>query len=470
MKNIVKILIATVAVALIFTACKKEGDLPLYKVGNVTVLSSPNSNITILPTDTSNTVLKLNWTWPNYATDSANQKFVIEIDSVGHNFVNPVRKTVKGVLTASYGATEINNILFGFGAAKSTPYSLEIRVLSSYANNNEQYVSNIITSNVTPYIVPITLAMDPAGPLTLKIGDAANTAVTFTWNASHFGNQTLNYAIQMEKAGGTWASPQVKTFDTNLTGILTVSDLNSVAVTAGIATNTTGDMEFRVVAYQGTDIANGLISTNVTTLKVSTYLPFLFMYVPGDYQGWAPATAPTIGATTPNLNAYEGYVNVPAGGSFEFKMTSAPDWNHVNYGAGATVGTLITINTAGNLKWPSTDGYYRVKCDPVALTWSATKTTWSIVGSFTNWGSAPNTDIPLTYDAVNKVWVNNSVAIPAGADWKFRANNDWPINLGGDPSGLSYDGGNIHTTNAGNYKIVLDLSSPLRYKATITAL
>jgi len=468
MKNTVKFIIATVAIVVVFIACKKEGDLPLYKIGNATVLSTTNTDITLTPAVLNNSVLTVSWTWPNYATDSANQKFVIEIDSTGHKFVKPVRKIVQGVLSTSFTGAELNEILFGFGAAKSTPFSLEIRVLSSYANNNEQYASNTITSKVTPYIIPITLAMDPPGPLTLAISEATNTAVTFNWNASIFGNQPLKYAVQIQKAGDTWTNPQVKPFDAELTGILTVSDLNSYAIIAGIAVNTTGDLDFRVVAYQGTDIANGLISTNVTTLNVTTYLPFLFMYVPGDYQGWAPATAPMVGATTPNLNAYEGYVNVPAGGTYQFKFTSAPDWNHVNYGAGSTAGTLITINTAGNLAWPSADGYYRVKCDPVALTWSATKTTWAIVGSLTGWGSSP--DIPLVYDVANKIWVNNSVAIPADADWKFRANSDWPINLGGDPSGLSYDGANIHTTVAGNYKVVLDLSSPLRYKATITLL
>ena len=53
---------------------------------------------------------------------------------------------------------------------------------------------------------------------------------------------------------------------------------------------------------------------------------------------------------------------------------------------------------------------------------------------------------------------------------KFRANNGWDINLGGNLSGLTYGGDNISISEAGNYKIVLDLSNPLKYKATITKL
>jgi hypothetical protein len=201
----------------------------------------------------------------------------------------------------------------------------------------------------------------------------------------------------------------------------------------------------------------------VINLKVTTYLPFMYLWVPGDYQGWNPSTAPQLGATVPDLLNYEGYVNVPAGGSFEFKMTNEPDWNHIAYGGDAT--TLST--SGGNLKWPDGAGYYYVKANPTALTWSATKTTWAIIGDATpgGWGS----DTPMTYDPVNNVWVINSVALSANS-LKFRANNAWDINLGGNLNKLSYGGDNIPISSAGNYKIVLDLSHPLKYTATLTKL
>ena len=74
MKNIVKILIATVGIALIFTACQKEGDLPLYKAGTGTVvLTGSAATVAAVIADANKTALTLNWTWPNYATDSVNQ-------------------------------------------------------------------------------------------------------------------------------------------------------------------------------------------------------------------------------------------------------------------------------------------------------------------------------------------------------------------------------------------------------------
>jgi hypothetical protein len=185
--------------------------------------------------------------------------------------------------------------------------------------------------------------------------------------------------------------------------------------------------------------------------------------VPGDYQGWDPASAPELGATVPNLNDYEGYVYVPAGGTNEFKITNAPDWSHTAYGGDAT-----TLSSSGsNLVWPSGGGYYYLKANPSALTWSATTTTWAIIGDATpgGWG----TDTPMTYDAANNVWVINSVALSANS-LKFRANGAWDINLGGNTSALSYGGDNITISEAGNYKIVLDLSHPLKYTATLTKL
>jgi hypothetical protein len=190
------------------------------------------------------------------------------------------------------------------------------------------------------------------------------------------------------------------------------------------------------------------------------------LWVPGDYQtpppNWTPATAPKLGAV-PGENDYEGYINVPAGGSFQFKITPAPNWDN-SFGDG---GAGKLSSSGENLIWPDGAGYYYVKANPIALTWSATKTTWAIIGDGTPGGWVADT--PMTYDPVNNVWVINSVALTAN-NIKFRANGGWDINLGGNLSKLSYGGDNIAIGSAGNYKIVLDLSHPLRYTATLTKL
>jgi len=84
-------------------------------------------------------------------------------------------------------------------------------------------------------------------------------------------------------------------------------------------------------------------------------------------------------------------------------------------------------------------------------------TTWGIVGSAANnWGATP--DLPMFKTDVDGVLVAY-VNLTAG-EWKFRENNDWTSNLG---SGASADdvspGGGNFTTDAGSFKITLNLNT-----------
>ena len=54
----------------------------------------------------------------------------------------------------------------------------------------------------------------------------------------------------------------------------------------------------------------------------------------------------------------------------------------------------------------------------------------------------------------------------AAGNYKFRANNKWDINLGGDLNHLTYGGDNI-TTEAGTYVITLKLGDASNYHATV---
>jgi hypothetical protein len=152
-------------------------------------------------------------------------------------------------------------------------------------------------------------------------------------------------------------------------------------------------------------------------------------------------------------------MNFADAGSLEFKFTSNPDWDHTNYGDGGG-GKLST--SGGNLKAPST-GYFLVKGDLNANTWSATKTDWGIIGDATPGGWDNST--PLTYDATNKVWTG-TVDLKGGFFAKFRANNAWDLNIGDNKPAngvLKYGGENIPVAESGTYKVTLDLSHPAYY-------
>lgn len=188
----------------------------------------------------------------------------------------------------------------------------------------------------------------------------------------------------------------------------------------------------------------------------------LTLYVPGGHQEWNPATAPTLYSRNFNFK-YDGYVYF--NGPNEFKFTSKPGWDGTNYGDGGN-GTLSTDGGAGNLKI-SEAGYYQLNADLSGspYTYSAVKTDWGLIGDATQGGWDNST--PMSYDATTNKW-SVTTALSAGKYFKFRANNGWDINLGGNTSNLTYGGDNIAVTEGGTYQITLDLSNSATYKCVVT--
>ena len=463
MKNIVKTIIATVGIALIFTSCHKEEALPFYKAGAGSVTLTGDVTTVTVPAaiaDANKPALNLNWTWPNYATDSVNQKFIVQVAPAGKNFDKPVTKVLKGVKGAFFTAAELNAIVFGFGDVKA-PFSLDTRVISSYANNNEQYTSNTVNVVVTPYVKPVALTLSPTGPLTLSFATAAATAVTFTWNATMYGNQPINYGIQIDKADGTFATPLVLPFGTALTGSMIVTDLNRAALNAGIAAGTTGDLAIRVIAYQG-DFVNPVYS-NVATLTVTTYLDVVKFFVVGAYNGWDNSDKALFIMNTPATGANaEGYVNFAAAG--DFKLTTDHSWDnaHTFGDDGTKTGKLSNANGGQNITIP-TAGYYLIKANPLTMTYSFTQTTWGIIGDATIGGW--NTQTNMVYNPTSMTF-NLGAHLTAGTTmYKFRGTSDWGINYGIKPgiSTLVAGGDNIPVTLEADYAITLDLSHPNAY-------
>ena len=121
------------------------------------------------------------------------------------------------------------------------------------------------------------------------------------------------------------------------------------------------------------------------------------------------------------------------------KFRGNSDWAY-NYGDDGANGSL---EAGGTNIGVSSSGDYSIVLDlshPNAYTYSLT--TWGLIGDATpgSW----NTDTPMSWDAVNKVWTV-TVALVSGSGsktFKFRANQGWDLNYGGKGSG---DG------NADNY-------------------
>jgi hypothetical protein len=86
-----------------------------------------------------------------------------------------------------------------------------------------------------------------------------------------------------------------------------------------------------------------------------------------------------------------------------------------------------------------------LKVDVASGKIEATKiTNMNLVGDFNGWNQADDAQ-RMTWDAENLCFSISGAGVTANG-WKFTANNDWGINLGGDIADLSQDGSNLTVT------------------------
>ena len=140
-----------------------------------------------------------------------------------------------------------------------------------------------------------------------------------------------------------------------------------------------------------------------------------------------------------------------AGSGIMFKFTDEPNWD-VNWGDNGADGTLDSGGS--DIAIPEA-GYYRIKADINALTYSFLKTDWGLIGDATPGGW--DADTKMTYSMDTKKW---SVTVDlTAAKIKFRANSGWDLNYGdNDFDGTLEEGGaDIPIAEAGNYTVTLNL-------------
>lgn len=304
--------------------------------------------------------------------------------------------------------------------------------------------------------------------VTLSPDTPTNPGLSMTWEKMDYGTPTqVSYTVQVDKSGDNFDTPVDLVTTTNNYVTVTSDALNGASVGAGLTPFTQGGLEIRVRATVGTTGSEEKFSDVITYLVTpySTDLPKLA--VPGNHQGWNPPTAPRIASSAFGATDYEGYVWLDGG----FKFV-APDpagnfnWGNPDWGDDGSFSGVLALT--GESDCSATAGYYRVKANTTTLLYTVEATTWGIVGAATPGGWDNST--ALTYNSSTKKW-EGSVALTAG-EFKFRANNAWAINLGGDPDAdgsMNYDGPNLSVAAGGTYTVVLDLSNPRKYTYSVTA-
>lgn len=470
MKKIIPVVAVVLTTMLIFAACTKVKDLPFYADGTAVTLSSSATSIAPTPADSSNEVISFAWTNPEYASDSNTYKYVLEIDSAGRNFSNKVTKIVTGTLSTSLTGKELNTVLLNYGFALGAPYDLDVRVVSSYGNNNEQLVSNVITVSVAAYGDASVFASS-ATSVECDINTASSHALDFSWGQSFSGyTGVVTYTLQSDSATKNFAAPAETVIGTSVyIKAMNQGELNETALDAGIPGGNTGDVEYRIKA---TAASGATVYSNAITVTVKTYFPLLRFYLPGSYQeatgngtNWDPPTAPEFirDLRTDVFNdMYYMYIYLPGGS--EFKITQGRSWD-INYGGSG--GTLVQ-GTPTNLS-VSTSGVYRISINRKTLQYDIREGRMGFVGGATGAGwNPPNVFPDYAMGAPAK---NLFVGLTdlAADGWKLIDNNEWNNgsnsvtetrsygSAGGSGSTMEVNGANFpNVTTAGRYRVIWD--------------
>lgn len=180
------------------------------------------------------------------------------------------------------------------------------------------------------------------------------------------------------------------------------------------------------------------------TLEEVNYDPFIYFI--GTTDGWTNAEQ-KLALVDDAKGVYTGYLYCadPNGWGNQFKFQRvAGSWdNEINSGAFSTFSGAAT-SEGGNIGVNAGEGVYYFDVNLSEGTITATKVEkMGIIGGFNNWAG----DAVMTWNAEEYCFEATNVGVTADG-WKFRVNDDWPINLGGSLNNLTAGGDNI--TVAGN--------------------
>lgn len=300
-----------------------------------------------------------------------------------------------------------------------------------------------------------------------------NTAFTLIWNSANYDVPTeISYSVEFALSGTDFAEPYLAGSTTNKTMVWNIMEFNGAVLKIGLLPFVEGAIDVRIVSTVGSLGSTPQVSEAITIFVTPYTTDLPKISVPGKHQEWDPPTAPLLAGSAFGATDYEGYVWLTTEGDEGFKFLGPDEtggffWGNTDWGDDGSFTGILVEQDEVNCKIDET-GYYFVKADTDALTYSTTAVSWGIIGAATPNGWDSDTD--LIYDPVSRTL---SVDIDLIAEeFKFRGNNEWgQFDLGTvDDDGFLQGGGNLtFDGSAGNYHVVLDLSNPREYTFSITA-
>ena len=290
------------------------------------------------------------------------------------------------------------------------------------------------------------------GPNSDWAASATNRSIKFSHSDKDvYEDPIFTVTFDAAASGDTWFAIA----DDAACDAVTKGDWSQVyGIVGGKNDATEGKIERRAVlgADNSFKVPEGAKKIRVTldmmegTFKVEAINFNAVVYFRGATNGWG-AGEQKLALTDEANGIYTGYVYCadPNGWGNEFKFAKdASDWDKGQYtSTNMTVSGDITAKDGGNFIAAKGEGVYYITLDASADTLRAEKiTNMNLVGSFNSWNQADATQ-RMTWDAKHYCFVMTNAAVTADG-WKFTANNDWKINLGGNnASDLTSGGSNL---------------------------
>lgn len=277
--------------------------------------------------------------------------------------------------------------------------------------------------------------------------EADQEAVHFTWDALETGvNTPVSYILEMVKGGSDFSDPITLLVAEETAFEMTVKDMNTRAIALDINPGEEGTLEVRVTAQIGSSNGKSFIS-NTETLTVTPYTDIIDISTPwgivGDAtpNGWDGPDVPLY--QTDEKNVLVAYAALTDG---EIKFRKEEDWDN-NFGGADGV----LEDDGENIK--VAEGKYKITVDLENLTYSLEEFSLGVVGDATEKGwDGP--DQELNFDDTSGKF--RALVPLTDGEIKFRLNNAWDDDWGGEDGALDSDGENI-AVEAGTYLITVDL-------------
>lgn len=311
--------------------------------------------------------------------------------------------------------------------------------------------------------------------------------LTVSWDAAYFGDNIVpSYSVLISKDD---VEVPVSVGITKLEATLTYEQINLAAASSvedgglGLTLDVASDVKLRIGATIGNSYDTYYSEAqDIKITPTSAEKKYPMIYMPGSYQGWAPADAATKFQVLYDFSGsgvFEGVADFGAANdaSREWKFTKEPNWAF-DWGipSGETpeaeAAEVTLINNDGgdrsNINIYTVNRYYHFSMDTGS---GLLKKNYSfdqvgVVGEITGW--ADGQDKVMEFNAAKRrFWVDIE---NLSGQFKFRLDGKWDKNWGANDFGVEVSNGDGNLeAEAGNYRVYLYLSNPAELSYELSA-